>query len=78
MYDEIKVQRETIKRLEKQILSLKNNSSSIISLKEELSNQKRYPGERSVSVSHMAERSSSPLINIPRLDLSKVLPYEKP
>ena len=80
MYDEIKIQRNTIKDLERQIQTQKATSKSPNQPhsrieKEHLSNKR--VGERCVSVTQMGERSSSPMINIPRLDLSKVLPYEK-
>jgi hypothetical protein len=63
MYEEVKLQRETIKDLEKQILVYKTNRAD----------SKR---DRSVSVQKM-ERSASPLINVPKLDLTKVKPYDK-
>jgi hypothetical protein len=63
MYEEVKLQRETIKDLEKQILVYKTTRAD----------SRR---ERCVSVQKM-ERSASPLINVPKLDLSKIKSYEK-
>lgn len=65
MYEEVKVQRSTIRELEKQISQLKTYASKEDSRR-----------DRCVSVQQV-ERSASPLINVPRLDLTKVKPYDK-
>lgn len=63
------MQKETIKELERQLHDLKNHQTKQI-IKDE--NRR----DRCVSVQKM-ERSHSPMINVPRLDLSKVKPYDK-
>ena len=65
MYEEVRLQRQTIRELEKQISQLKAYASKDDSRR-----------DRCVSVQQI-ERSASPLINVPRLDLTKVKPYDK-
>jgi exonuclease VII large subunit len=82
MYEEVKIQRETIRDLESKLVMSAPHSSfhqSKQSLQsQESRNSSAINRERCVSVQRMEGRSQSPLIPVPKLDLSKVKPYDKP